>query len=102
MKEMTIEELEQYLKEKELGYYDDISQPLFNNTYMANAVFDIRITGDWKKTHLYLEYAMKEKGYIQTMEQEIYNPDYYGSDFGESIHRFVYRPYYVLFNGEPK
>ena len=101
-KEMNWDEVCKYLNDNNADFCD-ISQPLFKSKYMANAVYDITIEyGDWKHSHGYLQYLMEEKGYFQTRDDIIANPDLEGSDCYSSVHRFVFKPYYEFFNGKVK
>ena len=98
MKELTYEEVAKSLKDNDL--YGEINQPLFNSKYMANAVFDITISGDWKHDHGFLVYLMKERGYCETRNDIVHDEYDDGGDFYTSTHRFVYKPYYELINGK--
>lgn len=100
MKEMNYEDVEKLLSDNDL--YGEIDQPLYNNKYMANAVFDIKMRGDWKHEHGFLRYLMEQNDYYETQNNIVHDEYDNGSDFYTSIHRFVYKPFYVMFNGELK
>lgn len=97
--EMTSGEILAYLNENGL-YPDDCSSPI-DSAYLSKAVYDITITcGDWKHDHGFLDHLMEQKGYYKTREDLIHDEwtdD--GDDCYSSRHRFVFKPYYELFNG---
>ena len=97
-KKKTYEEIEAYIKEHDL--FVEINQPLYKHEGMAEWVYDIEVTGDWKHDHGYLTYLMEEIGYYETQDNLIYEPEYEGSDFYHSVHRFVWKPAYEMFNGK--
>lgn len=95
------EEINNYLNENHI-YPENIENPIDSKKGFTKAVYDISlICGDWKHEHGYLDYLMEQIGYYKTAEQEI--PDEYtldGDDCYSSVHRFVFAPFYELFNGK--
>jgi hypothetical protein len=67
--------VQEFLKEKEADYSDMV---------ITENGIEISVEwGDWKHSHLYLDYLMKELGYVYSHEQ-ITEED--GSDCYSSIH----------------
>lgn len=93
----SVEEIENYLKDNNFDGWPEINPVLYNKPGMEEWVYDIRVTGDWKHTHLYLKYLMEQLGYVRLWCKDIYNPDYYGSDFGECVHRYAWKPATEIF-----
>lgn len=87
----SIREIEKFLADNEFDGCPDIEQVLFNARGREEWIYDIRVTGDWKHTHGYLKYLMEQLGYVRLFCKDIYNPDYYGSDFGECLHRYMWK-----------
>ena len=101
-KKMTDEEILAYLNENEI-YPEDCYNPIPSDAKgFENVVYDISIIcGDWKHEHGYLDYLMEQKGYYKTREDIIhdeYSDD--GDDCYSATHRFVFKPFYELFNGK--
>lgn len=97
----SAEEVRKYLNENHI-HPESIHNPIDTNKGLSKAVYDIEITcGDWKHEHGYLDYLMEQIGYYKTAEKESY--DEYtldGDDCYSSVHRFVFAPFYELFNGK--
>lgn len=85
------EEVNNWLKEKDIDGIVDISNALIAEPGREDWVYDITAVGDWKHTHLYLKWCMEQIGYVRLHEREIYRPEYDGSDFGESVHRYIWK-----------
>ena len=92
----SYKEIEDYLHAKDL-YPEDISQPLYKEKFVSTAVYDITIEGDWKHTHRYLTYLMKELGYVELWEKDITPLSDRGDDWGKSIHRYADKNFVEIF-----
>lgn len=100
LKTMTNSEVLAYLNENGL-YPDECYDHLREHKHLENVVYDITITcGDWKHDHGFLDHLMEQKGYYKTRDDLIHD-DWTddGDDSYSSRHRFVFKPYYELFNG---
>lgn len=76
MEKMNVGELvEKIFRENDLYYY-------FSATDKPNEIFISVCDGDWKHDHLYLEYIMKENGFVltgkdeQPSDEDCYDADY--------------------------
>jgi len=93
IKDIDFDTLQQYLDEEDADYRE-INQPLYNNKYLANWIFDIEVCGDWKHSHLRLRYLMDLIGYSQVFERVT---DEDGSDWYTAIHRYAKKEAVELF-----
>jgi len=93
IKVIDFDTLQQYLDEEDADYRE-INQPLYNNKYMANYIFDIEVCGDWRHSHLRLKYLMEQIGYVLT-SKKVTEED--GSDWYTAIHRYAKKEIVELF-----
>lgn len=98
---IDIDKLMEYLDSKDADY-GEINMPLVGRGYgenIENSVYDIEVNyGDWKHSHAYLVWLMKEIGYEEVYNKVIYVEELEGSDCYSSVHRFAEKNMMALFN----